>query len=109
MGFAYAAASWADVATLARRIRSDEAGWRRKLWRAIRRGGAHIPFLQDLLTAHYCAFDRRTPLYVKGILVGAIAYLVVPDHLIPKNLPLLNYADDAEVIALAMKAVASHI
>ncbi len=108
MPFGYTAASWADFATLARQIRSDEAGWRRKFWRAIKREAASIPFLQDVLTAHYCIFDRHTPLYVKAVLVGAIAYLVVPDHLIPKNLPLI-YADDAAVIALAMKAVASHI
>ena len=109
MPFGYAAASWADFATLARQIRADEAGWRRKFWRAIKREAASIPFLQDVLTAHYCTFDRRTPLYVKAVLVGAIAYFVMPDHLIPKNLPLIDFADDAAVIALAMKAVASHI
>jgi uncharacterized membrane protein YkvA (DUF1232 family) len=109
MAFGYTAASWADFATLARQIRADEAGWRRKFWRAIKHEAASVPFLQDVLTAHYCIFDRRTPLYVKAVLVGAIAYLVVPDHLIPKNLPLINYADDAAVIALAMKVVASHI
>jgi uncharacterized membrane protein YkvA (DUF1232 family) len=109
MPFGYTAASWADFATLARQITADESGWRRKFWRAIKHEAASIPFLQDVLTAHYCIFDRRTPLYVKAVLVGAIAYLVVPDHLIPKNPPLINYADDAAVIALAMKAVASHI
>jgi len=109
MRFGYTAGSWTDFATLARQIRSDEADWRRKFWRAIKREAAGIPFLQEVLTAHYCIFDRHTPLYVKAVLVGAIAYLVIPDHLIPKNLPLIGLADDAAVIALAMKAVASHI
>jgi uncharacterized membrane protein YkvA (DUF1232 family) len=109
MPFAYAASSWADFATLARRIKSDEAGWRRKFWRAIRREAASIPFLQDVLTAHYCIFDRHTPVYVKAVLAGAIAYFVIPDHFIPKNFPLIAFADDAAIIALAMKAVSSHI
>jgi uncharacterized membrane protein YkvA (DUF1232 family) len=109
MPFAYAAASWADIAGLARRIKSDEAGWRRKFWRAIKREAASIPFLQDVLTAYYCIFDRHTPLYVKAVLAGAIAYFVLPDHLIPKNLPLIVLADDAAIIAMAMKAVSSHV
>jgi len=109
MSFGYTAASWADFATLARQIRADEAGWRRKFWRAIKREAASIPFLQDVLTAHYCIFDRHTPLYVKAVLAGAIAYFILPNHLVPKNLPLIGLADDAAVIAMAMKAVASHI
>jgi uncharacterized membrane protein YkvA (DUF1232 family) len=109
MRFGYSAASWADVAALAQRIKSDEVGWRRKLWRAIKREAASLPFLQDVLTAYYCIFDRHTPLYVKAVLAGALAYFVVPEHLVPKNLPLINLADDAAIVALAMKAVASHI
>lgn len=105
----FAGASWADFAALARRIRSDEAGWRRKFWRAIKREAASIPFLQEVLTAHYCIFDRHTPLYVKALLAGAIAYFVIPDHLVPKNLPLIALADDAAILAMAMKAVSAHI
>lgn len=119
MAFAFTAANfagawtnatfWADFAALGRRIKADEAGWRRKFWRAIKREAASIPFLQEVLTAHYCIFDRHTPLYVKALLAGAIAYFVIPEHLVPKNLPLLALADDAAILAMAMKAVAAHI
>jgi uncharacterized membrane protein YkvA (DUF1232 family) len=109
MPFGYTAASWADFAALARQIKSDEAGWRRKFWHAIKREAASLPFLQDVLTAHYCIFDRHTPLYVRAVLAGAIAYFVVPNHLIPKNLPLIGLADDAAIIALAMKTVSAHV
>ena len=71
--------------------------------------GASLPFLQAVFTAHYCIFDRHTPLYVKAVLAGAVAYCIVPDHLIPKHLPLIGLADDAAVIAIAMKAVSAHI
>jgi uncharacterized membrane protein YkvA (DUF1232 family) len=70
---------------------------------------ASVPFLEDVLTAHYCAFDRHTPVHVKAVLVGALVYFVVPDDLIPDSLPIIGYADDAAVIGLAIKMMSSHI
>jgi uncharacterized membrane protein YkvA (DUF1232 family) len=101
--------SWQDFAALTRRIAADEASLRRKLWRKILAEAASLPFLEDILTAHYCAFDRKTPLYVKVILVGAIVYFVVPDDLIPDSLSLIGLADDAAVLGGAFKVVSSHI
>jgi uncharacterized membrane protein YkvA (DUF1232 family) len=102
-------ASWQDFAALKRRIKGNEQGLRRKLWRLLLREVASLPFADQLLTAYYCAFDRGTPVYVKAILVGAILYFVVPDRFIPKNLPLVALADDAAVLAAAFKAVSSHV
>ena len=48
-----------------------------------KREAASLPFAEDLLAAHYCAFDRQTPLHVKAVLIGAIAYFVLPTDLIP--------------------------
>jgi uncharacterized membrane protein YkvA (DUF1232 family) len=101
--------SWQDLAARSRRIAGDEAGLRRKFWRKLKREAASIPFLEDVLTAHYCAFDRQTPLYVKVVLVGAIVYFVVPDDLIPDTIPVIGYADDAAVLGAAFKLVSSHI
>jgi Protein of unknown function (DUF1232) len=36
-----------------------------------------------LLAAYYCAFDRDTPTQVKAILVGTLAYFVLPFDVIP--------------------------
>lgn len=103
------AASWQDFAMLTRGLAANEQALRRKFWRKLLREAASLPFAEQLLTAHYCAFDHRTPLYVKAVLVGAIVYFVVPDHLIPKYVSLIGFADDAAVIATAFKAVSSHI
>lgn len=48
--------------------------------------------------------DRRVPLYLKAILVGAVVYLLSPIDLIPETLlPLLiGEADDAVVLLLAI-------
>jgi uncharacterized membrane protein YkvA (DUF1232 family) len=104
-----ASATWEGVAALTRRMTNDEAGLRRRLWRKLLREAASLPFAEEVLTAHYCAFDHKTPVYVKAVLVGAIVYFVVPDHLIPKYVSLVGLADDAAVIALAIKAVSTHI
>jgi uncharacterized membrane protein YkvA (DUF1232 family) len=101
--------SWQDFAALTRRITSDEAGLRRKFWRKILAEAANLPFLEQVLTAHYCAFDRKTPLYVKVVLVGAMLYFVVPDDFIPDSLPLIGLADDAAVLGVAFKLMSSHI
>jgi uncharacterized membrane protein YkvA (DUF1232 family) len=101
------AGSWPDFTALGRRMVSDEAELRQKFWRRVKREAANIPFLEDALTAYYCAFDRNTPLYVKAILVGAIVYFAVPEDLVPDT--LLGLADDAAILAGAFKLVSSHI
>jgi uncharacterized membrane protein YkvA (DUF1232 family) len=101
--------SWQDFAARSRRMAANEAELRRQLWRKIKSEVANISYVEDALTAHYCAFDRQTPFYVKAALAGAVVYFLVPDDLIPDSIPVLGYADDAAVLAAAMKIFASHI
>jgi uncharacterized membrane protein YkvA (DUF1232 family) len=46
---------------------------------------------------------------VKAALVGALAYFVLPFDAIPDMMPLLGFADDAAVLATALRLVASHM
>src|SRR6476620_5984006 len=91
------------------KVARDEATVRRGFWNKLRRLGARLPFAEDLLAAYYCAFDRDTPFQVKAALVGALAYFVLPFDAIPAFLPVLGFADDAAVLATALRLVASHI
>ncbi len=109
MSFWQQTASWQDFAALTRRITSDEAGLRRKFWRWILAEAANLPFLEQVLTAYYCAFDRKTPLYVKVVLVGAMVYFVVPDDFIPDSIPIIGLVDDAAVLGAALKLMSLHI
>jgi len=106
---AWRGGSWQDFAALTRRITSDEDGLRRKFWRKIQAEAANLPFLEQVLTAHYCAFDRKTPLYVKVVLVGAMVYFILPDDFIPDSIPLIGLADDAAILGAALKLMSSHI
>jgi uncharacterized membrane protein YkvA (DUF1232 family) len=87
----------------------DEETVRRGFWKKVRRLGARLPFAEDLLAAYYCAFDRDTPLQVKAALIGALAYFVLPFDVIPDFLPVIGFADDAAVLATALRLVASHM
>ena len=87
----------------------DEGAFREHFWRKTRRVAASIPFAEELLAAYYCAFDHNTPLPVKTALIGALAYFVLPMDAIPDILPVLGFADDAAVLATAVKMVTSHI
>ena len=87
----------------------DEDALQRRFWRKITRVAASIPFVEDLLAAYYCAFDRDTPLAVKATLAAAIAYFVLPVDAIPDVLPVLGFTDDAAVLATAIKLVADHV
>ena len=101
--------TWRSAEALARSMASGGEDARREFWRKLQRLAASLPFAEDLLTAHYCAFDRQTPLYVKAAILGALAYFALPDDLIPDSIPVFGYADDAAVLAAAMKLFSSHI
>jgi len=101
--------NWQNFAERTRQFAADESGLRQRIWKKLKREATNIPFVEDALTAHYCAFDRNTPLYVKLALVGAVVYFLVPDDLIPDSIPVLGVADDAAVLAGAMKIFAAHI
>jgi uncharacterized membrane protein YkvA (DUF1232 family) len=101
--------SFAEAEAMAQRLAGDEGRLRRDFWRKLRRLAARLPFAQDLLAAHYCAFDRQTPLHVKAALIGAIAYFVLPVDVIPDVLPVIGYTDDAAVLATAIRLVSAHI
>ena len=91
------------------RMARDEAAVRRSFWSKLRRSAARLPFVEDLLAAYYCAFDQNTPLQVKAALLAALAYFVLPVDFMPDIMPVLGFADDAAVLATALRMVAQHM
>jgi uncharacterized membrane protein YkvA (DUF1232 family) len=80
-----------------------------RFWARLRRALARIGFAEDLVAAYFCALDRNTPPYVRGVLLGAVAYFLLPADVVPDILPALGYTDDASVLAAAIAAVGRHI
>jgi uncharacterized membrane protein YkvA (DUF1232 family) len=86
-------------------LKRDEASVLRNFWRKLGGLAAQAPFAEEALTIYYCAFDRRTPTYVRVALIAALAYFIDPFDLIPDVLPVIGLTDDAAVIAAATKLV----
>ena len=91
------------------RLARDRDGVRRRFWIKLKRVAAKLPFVEDLLAAYYCAFDKETPRHVQVALLGALAYFILPFDFIPDMLPVLGFTDDAAVLAAALRLVATHI
>jgi uncharacterized membrane protein YkvA (DUF1232 family) len=52
-------------------------------WGKLKRVAGHVPFVEDLVAAYYCAMDPATPIRVRGMLLAALAYFIMPIDLIP--------------------------
>ncbi|PZA11025.1 DUF1232 domain-containing protein [Rhodopseudomonas palustris] len=91
------------------RLAQDPEQVRRRFWRKIKSVAVRLPFVEDILAAYYCAFDRKTPRHVQIALLGAIAYFILPFDFLPDILPVLGFTDDAAILATALRMVASNI
>ena len=84
-------------------------GLQRKFWAKLKRVAQRIPFTEDLLAAYFCTLDPATPNRVRLVLLGAIAYFVMPLDIVPDLLPVIGFADDAALLMAAIAQVAGAI
>lgn len=91
------------------KLKQDQARVERDFWQKLKAAARKIPFIDDVTAVYYCALDPATPLQVKVILYGALAYFVVPFDLVPDFMALIGFADDAAVLYAAIRAVLPHI
>ena len=81
------------------------------LWRASRRGTTTtfkeaMRLLPDLVRLlRRLAADRSLPRAVRVRLALLLLYLASPVDLVPDVIPVLGYADDAIIVALALRSV----
>ena len=82
---------------------------RARFWPVFKRAFAQLPFARDVAAGFYCALDPATPRRVRAILLGALAYFVLPFDTIPDILALVGFSDDIAVLAAAIAAVRGHL
>lgn len=87
----------------------NESYVRDNFWRTAKRAARHVPFMQDVVAAYYCALDKRTPLRAKGIIFAALAYFVLPTDAIPDFVFGLGFTDDIAVLTAAISTIAAHL
>lgn len=87
----------------------QERSVRAKFWPTLKRAIRRIPFSRDLVAAFYCALDPQTPLRVRGILLAALAYFVMPLDMLPDMFALIGFSDDIAVLSAAITLINRHI
>ena len=86
-----------------------EKAVRKKFWPTFKRAVRQIPFSRDVVAAFYCALDPQTPTRVRGILLAALAYFVLPFDLIPDVFAVIGFSDDVAVLSAAFAMVSGHM
>ncbi len=82
---------------------------RRDFWAKFKRAAGKVPFLEDLVSAYYCAMDPATPVRVRGMLLAALAYFIMPIDFVPDILGGLGFADDVALLTAVIGLVSSSI
>lgn len=91
------------------RQESQERTVLKKFWPTMKKAIRQIPFSRDVVAAFYCATDRNTPLRVRGILLAALGYFVMPFDAIPDVLAVVGFTDDIAVLTTALALINGHI
>jgi uncharacterized membrane protein YkvA (DUF1232 family) len=81
------------------------------LWSTLKKVAASAgrKTLLSALILFYCLKDRDTPTWAKGVIVGALGYLILPVDLIPDIIPGAGYGDDWGAIVAALATVSAYI
>ena len=93
----------------AAKTRAREKKVRAQFWSKLRAFANHIPFAEDLAAAYFCATDSKTPMKVRGTLLAALAYFILPADMVPDFFAVVGFSDDLAVFTAAMTLVQAHV
>lgn len=82
-----------------------------RLWKKLAKIGrfAGEKTLLTALILFYCLRDKDTPAWAKGVIVGALGYLILPTDLVPDLIPGAGLSDDWTALVTALGTVAAYI
>ena len=87
----------------------NEMRVRTGFWPKLGRVASRIPFANQVVAVYYAARDPETPMAAKGIMMGALAYFVMPIDAIPDVLAGIVFTDDAAVITAVIATLGAHV
>jgi uncharacterized membrane protein YkvA (DUF1232 family) len=90
----------------AQRGYSDRSFWK-KLRRYARLAGKEV--VEKALTLYFTLQDPDTPVWAKRVVIGALAYFIIPFDAITDLLPLVGFTDDLGALLTALSTVAMHV
>lgn len=65
--------------------------------------------VEKVCTLYHTLQDSDTPVWAKGVIIGALGYFISPIDAIPDVIPFAGFADDLGALATAIAVVAAHI
>jgi len=86
-----------------------QARIRVKFWPTVKKALRIIPFMDEVVAAYFAMLDPQTPIRARLILIGALAYFVLPFDLVPDFIFGVGFFDDASILAAAIASVRSSI
>lgn len=89
--------------------RVNEVRVSKGFWPKIRRTASKIPFAGQALSVWFAARDPETPTAAKGLMLGALAYFVLPIDAIPDLFAGIGFTDDAAVITALIATLGANI
>ena len=89
--------------------RRNESRVNEGFWPKIRRHAKRIPFVEEAVTAWFCARDPKTPSHIKAVVLAALAYLIVPMDALPDFLPALGFIDDASMFWAVWQMLSGYV
>ena len=92
-------------ATIALHARIVEEGF----WPKLLKLAGRIPFAEDLAAAYFCVIDPTTPGRVRGVLLAALAWFVLPAAVMPEFVVVLGFTNEIAVTAIAVRMIRKHL
>jgi len=92
-------------AKVARHARVVERGF----WPRLAKLAGRIPFAEDLAAAYFCVVDPATPGRVRGVVVAALAWFVLPASVMPEFLVAVGFTDEIAVGAIVVRMIRKHL
>ena len=90
-------------------LKHHERAVREGFWPKLGRTLSHLPFADKMVAAYYCAMDPATPFKVRGTLLAALAYFILPFDVIPDIVLGLGFTDDMAVLVTAFTLIRNHM
>lgn len=82
---------------------------RKHFWKRFLAVAGQIPFAEDIAAAYFCAIDPTTPGRVRGVLIVALAYFILPFDIPVTFFLALGLMGDAAVLAGTIRILSRHI
>jgi len=65
--------------------------------------------IESAKQVHTLLRDPQTPIWVKGLCIGVLGYLILPTDVVADFVPVLGYGDDLAALTAAIATIAANL